>query len=238
MRADNYREIAGHLYPSFQPDDGIPWLEIERVETAKNFTLPKTLRDFYLLVGNHEPINYSFNRLIGVEQLEIEAGKLFFYQENQGVCDWAIDESDLAQAGPPVWQGQRIHSPTEIDWYSEEADPLVWEPQWIHFHDHKTEWYLEASRLSVFLTSMICWQSVMGGLPYSAVKNRVEDSTIKKIEDNFEPVDFGEDNKEFRVFIETGKILCLSVGENDMNLQTAASDKNKLLEVSRLLSVQ
>ncbi|HRH40795.1 MAG TPA: SMI1/KNR4 family protein [Pyrinomonadaceae bacterium] len=238
MKLNHYQQIADCLYPPFKPSDGISLEEIERVERAKKFTLPKVLRDFYLLVGNHEAINYSFNRLIGIENIEIEKRKLVFYNENQGVCNWAIDKNDLKQEDPPVWQGQWIHQPNEIDWYSEQDDPLVWQPQWINFHKDKIEWHLETSRLSVFLTSMICWQSVMGGLPFCAGSGKVEDLNVKKIESNFEEVDFGEDYKEFRAFIDEGKVLCVSAGEHENSLNIAASNKNKLLEIIQFLSIQ
>jgi hypothetical protein len=238
MELDRFRQIASLLYPPFKPTDGIAFEEIEKIEKRKKLTLPKVLRDFYHLSANHEPINYSFNRLIGIEELEIEKGKLVFYQENQGVCVWAIDKRDLQKNDPPVWQGQPIPSRREIDWYSEHEDPLVFEPQWNTFDDNKIEWHQETSLLSTFLTSMLCWQSVMGGLPFCAVREHLENSTIGEIEDNFEPVDFGNDYQEFQVFVSVGKILCLLRGDNGIALNIAASDKTKFLELSQLLSIE
>lgn len=210
-----YREIAQLLYPPFKPDDGLSLEEIERSEKEIKFRLPKTLRDFYMLAGNHEQINYSFNRLIGVEYLEIKDSKMVFYQENQSVCDWAIDQNDFHLNDPPVWQGQWINYPDEI------------------------EWYMEASRLSVFLTSMLCWQSVMGGLPFVGNTDNVDESTVRAIEDSFELINFGKDFPEIRAYISQGKIICLSASEKEqIMLDAGASDEEKFLEIEELLQIE
>src|SRR6185369_16674694 len=89
-----YRQIAQDLYPPFTPEDGVSLEEFERAEKVFGFRLPKVLREFYLMAGNHEAINCSHNQLL-VGYQEIEDNKLIFYDENQGVCSWAIDLSDI-----------------------------------------------------------------------------------------------------------------------------------------------
>ena len=102
FRLKEFCEIAEKLYPPFEEEDGISLNEIETAEENYGFRLPEVLRDYYRIAGNHENINYSFNQLISVDCLEIEDRKLIFFQENQGISEWAIDSSDLSGDDPPV----------------------------------------------------------------------------------------------------------------------------------------
>src|SRR6185369_9726820 len=133
------------------------------------FRLPKVLREFYLMAGNHEAINCSHNQLL-VGYQEIEDNKLIFYDENQGVCSWAIDLSDIKKDDPPVWIGQLIEGQDEL------------------------EWYIEFETLSDFLLIMLCWQSVMGGLPYVGITNKIEESVAQIVKNNFSSLEVGENS--------------------------------------------
>ncbi len=63
--------------------------------------IPITLKDYYLLLGNHE-INHEYNRLIPPAQLVLSDGYLIFMEENQYICYWAVKESDLSASDPEV----------------------------------------------------------------------------------------------------------------------------------------
>lgn len=209
-----YWQIARDLYPSFTPEDGVSNEEIERTEKVYEFHLPKVLREFYLMVGNHKAINYSHNRLLSVDSLEIEDNKLLFYKGHQGICYWAIDLSDIKKGNPPVWIGQLIEGQDEL------------------------EWYLDFETLSDFLLVMLCWQSVMGGLHYVGLTDKVEETVTQIVKNNFSPLEFEENFSGFQVFTGKGKVICLATGNQKTSVYAGASDEEKFIEIEDLLKIE
>ncbi len=213
-RLKRFCEVAEKLYPPFEPEDGISLNEVEGAEKRYGFRLPSVLRDYYRVTGGHESINYSSNRLISVDCLEIEDRKLIFYQENQGAYEWAIDLSDISDNDPPIWQGVYIEG------------------------QETNDWYLETKHLSTFLVSALCWQSVMGGLPFGALKEKVGKEVIKKIADNFEVIDLSDDYSEMKAFIGKGKVFCVFERDDNFNLYIGATNKEDLIEIDELLQIK
>jgi len=209
-----YREIAQNLYPPFKPEDGVSIEEVKLAEKSYGFRLPKILREFYLLVGNHQAINNSLNRLLSVDCLEIEDNKLLFYEDNQRSCYWAIDLSDTKENNPPVWVGQSIVGQEEL------------------------EWYLEAENLLDFLLIMLCWQSVMGGLAFTGLAENKEESVIQTVRNNLSALKVGRNYSGLQVFIDNGKIICLAEGKAGTSIYAGASDKRKFLEIEDLLQIE
>ncbi len=209
----NYREIAGNLYSQSIAASGITIEELEKAEKFLGFRLPTVLREFYLMVGNHEAINYSHNRLISVDFLEIENNRLIFYSENQGVCYWAIDLANIAEDNPPVWVGQSIENQDELDWH------------------------IAARHLSDFLIIMLCWQSVMGGLPFVGIKSNVEVSVIGMVKNNFSLIEVGEEFSGIQAFIGKGKVVCLGEGK-ETTIDAGAVDEKNFLEIENLLQIE
>lgn len=210
-----YRKIAEKLYSQkLIPEDGVALEEIERAEKSHGFQLPKVLRELYLMVGNHEPINASHNELLAIDCLTIEANKLIFYQENQGVCYWAIALADIGKDNPPVWVGQSIVGQEEL------------------------EWYLETENLSDFLLIMLCWQSVMGGLPFVGLADSTEESVIQRVKSNFSYLEVEKIDSGFQSFIDEGKVICLDKSNEETTIYAGASDENKFLEIEDLLNIE
>ncbi len=67
--------------------------------------LPAAMRAYYLAAGKHR-LNTVFNPLYPPAELELRDGFLFFMDENQLVCRWALQETDLTQDDPEVFQMQ------------------------------------------------------------------------------------------------------------------------------------
>lgn len=79
-----------------RPADGIGSERIAAAERRLRTKLPAPLKELYALAGNLEMCMTSFERIAAPEELEIRRGKLYFAEENQGVCVWAVDlESSL-----------------------------------------------------------------------------------------------------------------------------------------------
>ena len=95
-------------------EDGLDTEIIDLAEDKLGKKIPKTLRDFYLSVGNLNLFMSSFQSFLKPEDLFIEDDKLVFLEENQVVCYWGVN---LEVDNPSVFQIQNIDNAI---WYSEE----------------------------------------------------------------------------------------------------------------------
>lgn len=135
--------------------------EIITFEKEKNIILPKMLREYYVKLGKVDRVNDSFNHLLRLEELYLSADRYFiFYEENQSVVSWGIQESDLYREDPPIFA-------------SYDAESI------------QPEWFLDSDSLGDFLLTMACWNGVLGGLSYSAnTENVITDKVLTMIETN------------------------------------------------------
>ena len=86
----------------------------DRINEAENrlgTPAPLALKALYGTAGEITMLMQSFQRFLPPEHWRLEAGKLVFLEENQGVCEWACDGNGA------VWQG--IDNGEGIDWYAE-----------------------------------------------------------------------------------------------------------------------
>jgi hypothetical protein len=103
--AGRYRALFALLGQPLKPEDGwspdtLAHLNLEGVR------LPEALRAYYLVAGNERRLNHSFNRLLALEDVFVEAGRLVFMEENQNVVYWGVSGDD---ANPMVEQGVNLH---------------------------------------------------------------------------------------------------------------------------------
>ena len=87
----DYMELVHAFYRPLSRKTSVPEKEIAAAEARLNIRLPGVLREFYLRAGAHKEVNRSHNRLIAPNELEMQNGKLVFYEENQRVVLWGID---------------------------------------------------------------------------------------------------------------------------------------------------
>ena len=90
----------------------------------------------YYLSVGRHKINRAHNRLLPPDALFVAQGRLVFMEENQSVVYWGVLAT--AAVDPVVFQ---TTEPDDGDWQAE-------------------------SKCSRFLSAMLCWQAVGGGLPY------------------------------------------------------------------------
>ena len=76
--------------PPLAPGDGVAEAEIAAAEARLGLKLPTVLREFYALVGRRKDINAVHNRLISLEESEVDQDRLVFYEENQAVVLWGV----------------------------------------------------------------------------------------------------------------------------------------------------
>ncbi len=67
---------------------------VQRIDDAQarlGVAAPEPLRALYECVGASPMLMRSFQRFLPPEDWRVEAGRLVFLEENQGVCEWGVD---------------------------------------------------------------------------------------------------------------------------------------------------
>lgn len=137
---ERFRAIVEPLFGRrFDVADGCAEAELDAIPGRCGYELPEALRDFYSVVGQFDPVMGAHNRFYAPAGLTRVDGRLVFCEENQVVVYWAYNEEEGWRTDPPVLQG---------------------------VNNDRIEWYPEADRCSCFLTRMIYWQALSGGLPH------------------------------------------------------------------------
>ena len=69
------------------------------------FDLPLVLKTYYQTLGQHPTLNHSQDHLLAPNELFVSPNQdfLVFYIENQEVCTWGINITDLTLENPPVF---------------------------------------------------------------------------------------------------------------------------------------
>ena len=94
---------------------------LEACEQRLKRRLPESLRALYLNLGEVPDLLEVHNRVVSLDELEIDGEHLIFMEENQGVVSWGIPLASLHEPNPAVWQ--RNNTPP-VEWFPEEKDAL------------------------------------------------------------------------------------------------------------------
>ncbi|TDX87283.1 hypothetical protein B0I22_1471 [Epilithonimonas xixisoli] len=142
--------------------------EILNFEETNNIKLPKVLRDYYLSLGKHKILNESYNRLLEPNsQIGFSDDRyLVFYEENQGVIFWGINENDLSLENPKIYGNYDAINLSE-------------------------EWFEDSPNIEKFLLSMAILNGTLGGLKYNANKiseDELKAETLEIIEKKWEEI--------------------------------------------------
>jgi hypothetical protein len=157
MYAERYRAAFGSLgFPLRQPD-GLK-TEALKLMNLEGVHLPFALHEYFLVAGNEAVLNQSFNRLLEPRSVFVDAGRIVFMEENQGVVYWGIkpDGTD----NPVVEQGLNIEGKA-IEWHSEDTD------------------------CAGFLEAMLYWQAGFGGGLKYPVQASVDPDFAARLEASF-----------------------------------------------------
>jgi hypothetical protein len=109
---------------------GPPQRPVEVPAAAEH--LPGPLQAWYWAVSGYSRPVTAYNIVLGPEQVHEVDGKLVFWEENQGVYEWAVDLDD--------------------------DDPLVYERATVEGEP----WHPTGVRLSAFLVSVAVFEAVLG----------------------------------------------------------------------------
>ncbi|MBM4072410.1 MAG: hypothetical protein FJ271_26300 [Planctomycetes bacterium] len=150
-----YRKTFEAILRKPSSRDGYSAQTVRRAESRLGAKLPRALRDYYLLIGRHA-LNRVFNQLLAPNRIEISGGHLVFQEENQAVVVWGTKVSSEAN-DPAVFVANILNDGTTGPWLPEKA------------------------RCSQFLSAMLCWQAVCGGLPHRACAERVGKPALQRV---------------------------------------------------------
>lgn len=140
---DRYADLKAFIVEWHHPvklGDGNNETEIAETEARLGFRLPEALRELYALIGKREDITGRHNRLVLLDDLELEDGWLVVWEENQCVSLMAVSEKDLRVDDPIVYMmfdsvadGNEIHECAKLSDYALEmvAYETVIAGEWI-----------------------------------------------------------------------------------------------------------
>jgi hypothetical protein len=75
---------------------------VRAAELRLGLSLPKALREWYLLYGNLSDVWNVQDQFLPPDELSIHDGRVVVYRENQNVVRWFIRASDLDAPDPPI----------------------------------------------------------------------------------------------------------------------------------------
>ena len=180
---DRYAVVARDLLGTVPDSASMDEEHLARAERHFGVILPESLRGYYLTIGNLGILNDAHNQLLPPREWFLDDGKLVFMVENQAVVYWGVDATLSPDDDPPVFQGINRRPDEEIDWH------------------------LECPRCSVFLSVMLIWQAVMGGLEWCGMsEDTAGHSVVDYLESKWRRV--GSDN-ETLAYRREGLAACL-----------------------------
>ncbi len=136
----HYRTLFKTLGYPLNERTSIPPKLIADAEKRLAIKIPTVLRDYYLVAGRERRFNQCLNRLMPPEEWSIHNKRLLFMEENQKVLWWGVSIRNPKSDDPPISQGIN-------------HDPITW--------------HSERQKCSVFLTFVLHYHAVNGGLPFS-----------------------------------------------------------------------
>jgi hypothetical protein len=201
-----YRQALGRLVRKPLPSDGFTQGQLQAAEARLRVKLPKALRDYYAVVGRHK-LNQVHNRLLPPARLFLAGGHLAFMQENQAVVSWGA-RCERGEEDPAVFQA---------------ADPEA------------GPWYSEQARCSEFLTAMLYWQAVCGGLRHAGYAERVGAEVVRRVERSWPLIARIQD---LSAYCEAGQAVCVLPDKKTALVHVGARTKRDFRDVEERLGVE
>jgi hypothetical protein len=179
---------------------------VEAAAARLGLGLPEPLRDYDLSVGRHA-INQAHNRLWPPDALEVSQGRLVFMEENECVVFWGVGIRSMA------------------------ADPIVFLTDDLEDGD----WWARETRCSRFLSTMMCWQAVGGGLPHTGCTEMIDATEARRALRGWPSV--GRLN-DLTAFVRDGRVVCVLTDDDSAQLHVGARSRRDFLALSSELGVE
>jgi hypothetical protein len=205
--AKQFRGLLADITGRAAQSHGYPPRAVEAAEARLGVGLPGPLRDYYLSVGRHA-INRAHNRLLPPDGITVSQGRLVFMEENQQVVFWGVQTRSRA------------------------ADPVVFKTN----DPEDGDWWLPEARCSQFLSAMMCWQAVGGGLPHGGCTDPVDSTVARRALRGWRLVGRMFD---LSAFVRDGRTVCVVISEGeDALLHFAARSRRVFQSLGAELGVE
>ncbi|MFX1276771.1 MAG: hypothetical protein ACFFAT_17250 [Promethearchaeota archaeon] len=99
-----YLEAFKQLGIKLSDNDGVEEYNIGIQEQVLEIQLPKALRMYYIIAGNHE-LNYGHNELYSIGDIYMWENFLVFMKESNGMESWGIRLDSIKEIDPPIYAG-------------------------------------------------------------------------------------------------------------------------------------
>lgn len=174
-------------------------------ERALPANFPEPLRVLYELARGRTL--FAQNKLKAASDLAVEDGKLTFYVENQGVCEWAIEPG---KDDPPV---------------------LVRGNEW------GDPWNEEAPTLSGFLIQAVIFETVLGAAHFSASTDGADADELRKLKCHVKPIALPPWARSMTTFLASNGIVGFASKDADLyRIELAAHDKEPFDRIEDVVS--
>jgi len=189
--AEHYRGIFKNFGYPLTTRSGVAPPVLDAAEKRLGVRLPTALREYYLVAGAERRFNTCFQRLLPPSKLWIDGRRLVFMEENQSVVFWGIASKASNQVDPTVFQG---------------------------INDEPIAWYVENRKCSIFLSVILHYQAVNGGLRHCARADAPEKSDYRFKRQGW--TYYGEDNG-LKAYSRPNQVVCL-MSPGDVPLPTGS----------------
>lgn len=141
----NFQQYYRKLFDSFgyplSQKCSIPSASLATAGKSLGVVIPPALSEYYAVAGREKRLNQSHNRLLPIDEWQIEKKRLIFMEENQAVVVWGVSIGNPQNDDPPVSQS---------------------------VNDDEFQWFQESRRCSTFIAVMLHFQAVFGGFKHCA----------------------------------------------------------------------
>ena len=181
MFTDSYHDTFAACGIPLRSEDACGSADIEDAETRLATKLPEALKDYYLIAGRESRINQLHNRLLPLEKLFVDSGRVVFMEENQWVVYWSVPVGQDAKPDAAVFQG-------------------------VNRRDKGIEWHPEHDSCFTFLSVMAVWHASFGGAAANTAVGYVDEGiTRAALDEQWQLV--GEVNA-MRAYRRAGRVIC------------------------------
>jgi hypothetical protein len=178
---DGYQDTFATLGVRLRSEDACSAADIEDAERRLAVSLPRSLKEYYLVAGREKRINQFHNRLLPPEKLWIDSERVVFMEENQWVVYWGVPALRETKSDAAVFQG-------------------------VNRRDKGIEWHPEADSCPTFLNVMAVWHASFGGAAAHTAVGYVDQSTTRAMLDEQWKL-IGEVNA-MRAYKQSGRAVC------------------------------
>lgn len=210
-----YRAIFDRFGYPLTERHGIDETTLDRAAVRLDCKIPEALRAYYVVAGNEKRFNQALQRILPPSGWSVAGKHLAFVEENQAVCQWGVSLRSKGAGDPVISQG-----------FEEETDE----------GESSFAWHSEHARCSKFITVLLHYQAVSGGLRHCGGGDAPDDvhNQLKR------GWTFAGEVSGLWAFSRPNQVVCVMEGmspTSDMTLLAGGKTARDLAEIGKSLGV-